>query len=144
MSGVYGYRMAYTEEDQLDLWLLFGSAMNHRAPVRVSYFKQKKDERRRPVKDRWGNFVYVRVTRVVEPHALDVTEDGHRIVRVVDRTPEGVGSRPDYRTIRLDHVVVRFADNRPAAIRMLTHGYLCPSLLDGKPLYSTKRVLAAA
>lgn len=143
MSGIYGYRMSYTEEDQLDLWLLFGSAMEHRAPVRVTFFKRKTDAQHKPVTDRHGNPQFVKVTRVVEPHALTVTRDGKRIVKVVDRTPEGVGSLPEYRTIRLDRVAVRYADQRPVATRMLTHGYLCPTLLDGKPLHKTKRVLAA-
>jgi hypothetical protein len=141
---VYGYRMATGEAEQLDLWLMFASAMEHRCPVRVSFFKRKKDDAHKPVTDRFGNPVYVRVTRVVEPHELTVTRDGRRIVKVVDRAPEGVGSRPEYRTIRLDRVAVRYSDSRPFAQRMLTHGFLCPSLLDGKPLHPTKRVLAAA
>jgi hypothetical protein len=54
-----------------------------------------------------------------------------------------VGSQPEYRTIRLDRVAVRYNDGKPVAVRMLTHGYLCPTLLDNKPLHPTKRVLAA-
>lgn len=143
MSKVYGFRMAHTEEDQYHLWLLFASAMAHRAPVRVSFFKRRKDDQHKPVTDRFGNPVYVKVTRVVEPHELTVTRDGKRIVKVVDRSPEGVGSQPEYRTIRLDRVAVRYNDGKPVAVRMLTHGYLCPTLLDNKPLHPTKRVLAA-
>lgn len=144
MSIAYGFRMAYTDEDQLDLWLMFASAMEHRAPVRVSFFKRKTDDQHRPAYDQYGNPVFVKVTRVVEPHELTVTKQGRRIVKVVDRNPEGVGSRPEYRTIRLDRVAVRYADQRPVATRMLSHGYLCPSLLDGKPLHPTKRELVAA
>jgi hypothetical protein len=109
----------------------------------VSFFKRRKDDQHKPVTDRFGNPVYVKVTRVVEPHELTVTRDGKRIVKVVDRTPEGVGSQPEYRTIRLDRVAVRYNDGKPVAVRMLTHGYLCPTLLDNKPLHPTKRVLAA-
>lgn len=143
MARVYGYRMAPSDDDQYLLWLLFASAMAHRCPVRVSYFKEKKDDQHRPIRI-YGQPAYVKVTRVVEPHALTVTKAGHRLVKVVDRTPEGVGSRPEYRTIRLDRIAVRYDDGKPFAQRMLTHGYLCPSLLDGKPLHPTKRVLAAA
>lgn len=148
MAGkVYGFRLAHTEEDQLDLWLLFGSAMDHRAPVRVTYFKEKKHDggpdKGKPVLQ-YGHPVYVRVSRVVEPFELGVTKDGHRVVRVVDRAPEGVGSRPAYRTLRLDRFAVRYADGRPMATRMLTHGFLCPSRLDGKDLHPTKRRLTAA
>lgn len=147
-SKVYGFRLAHTEEDQLDLWLLFGSAMDHRAPVRVSYFKQKKHDsgpdKGKPLTDKYGNPIYVKITRIVEPFELGVTEDGHRVVRVVDRAPEGVGSRPAYRTLRLDRFAVRYADGRPMATRMLTHGFLCPSRLDGKDLHPTKRRLTAA
>lgn len=140
---MFGFRMASAEEDQYHLWHLFASAMAHRAPVRVSYFKRKTDEQHRPEVDRFGNPVFVKVTRVVEPHDLTVTKGGARIVKVVDRTPEGVGSQPEYRSIRLDRVAVRYRDGKPLAVRMLTHGYLCPTLLDGKPLHPTKRVLAA-
>lgn len=140
---MYGFRMAHAEAEQYRLWLLFASAMDRRAPVRVSFFKRKKGPDRRPLSDRFGNPVFVKVSRVVEPHALSVTRDGRRVVKVVDRTPEGVGSRPAYRTIRLDRIAVRYADGRPLAVRMLTHGYLCPSLLDRRPLHPSKRVLAA-
>lgn len=138
MSGVYGFRMAFEEHDQLYVREMFRSAIDHRCPVRVMFFKRKKDDSHRPVSDKYGNPVYVRVTRVVEPYEFDRTKGGKRIVRVVDRTPEGVDSRPAYRTIRLDHVAVRYADQRPVLTRMMTHGFLCPTPLDGDELHPTK------
>lgn len=142
MKGVYGYRMAHEQADQLNLWFLFKSAIDHRAPVRVSYFKRK-TENHKPVNDKWGNPVYVKVTRVVEPYQLTQTDAGHHIVRVVDRTPEGSGSRPAYRSIRLDHVAIRYADGGPLLTRLMTHSFLCPSPLDGEELYPTKGELVS-
>lgn len=142
MSGkVYGFRMAHEEADQLYIWELLQSAIDRRCPVRVTYFKQKKDPDRRPVADRYGNPVYARVSRVVEPYELTRTKAGDPIARVVDRAPEGVGSRPEYRMIRLDRVAVRYADQRPVLTRMLTHGFLCPSPLDGEELHPRKGAL---
>lgn len=141
-SKVYGFRLSHTEDDQLYLWQMFRSAMDRRAPVRITYFETKKYEsgpdKGKPVLTESGSLMYARISRVVEPYELDVTEDGHRIVRVVDRTPKGVGSRPEYRTYRLDRFAVRFADGRPLVTRMLTHGYLCPSRLDGVSLHPRK------
>jgi hypothetical protein len=134
--------MANDERDQLDVWLAFRSAIAHRCPVRVTYFKRKKDARRRPATDRFGNPVFVRVSRVVEPYEFGTTDDGHRIVRVVDRTPEGVDSTPAYRMIKLSSVAVRYADGKPVLTRMLTHGFLCPTPLDGQELHPRKGALA--
>lgn len=142
MSISSGFRMAHEPADQLRLWFLFRSAIEHRCPVRVTYFKRKKDERHVPVIDKYGNPVYVRVSRVVEPYELTTTSAGKHIVRVVDRTPEGVDSRPEYRMIRLDRVSVRYADGKPVLTRMLTHGFMCPTPLDGDELHPRKGELA--
>lgn len=138
---MYGFRMAHDERDQLDVWFAFRRAIRRRSPVRVSYFKRKTDNHV-PVNDRWGNPVYVKVTRVVEPYALDRTKSGAHIARVVDRTPEGVDSTPEYRTIRLDHVAVSNRTKRPALTVMQTYGFLCPSPLDGEELHPRKGALA--
>lgn len=135
---MYGYRMASGEDDQLRLWFVFKRAIDQRAPVRVSFFKRKKDDRHRPLSDRFGNPVYVKVTRTVEPYALDRSKDGHPLVRVVDRTPEGLGSQPEYRMIRLDHIAVRYRDDTPVLTPMWSYGFLCPSPLDGEELHPTK------
>jgi hypothetical protein len=143
VSGkVYGYRMAHEEADQLDIWFMLRSAIDRRCPVRIMFFKQKKDAQHRPEVDRYGNPVFARVTRVVEPYELGRTKAGKPIVRVVDRTPEGIDSRPEYRVIRLDRIAVRFADQRPVITRMLTHGFMCPTPLDGDELHPTKGELA--
>jgi len=139
---VFGYRFSESEEEQLHLWHLFAFAMAHRAPVKVSFFKEKKDEYGR-LETSGGRRLYVKVTRTVEPHELVVTKAGHRLVNVVDRSPEGEWG-PEYRTIRLDRVAHSRATGKPLAHVMTGHGYMCPSLLDGKPLHSTKRVLTAA
>lgn len=138
---MYGFRMATDERDQLYLWFMFRSAIDRRCPVRVSYFKRKKDARRKPVVDDYGNPVFVKVTRVVEPYELATTDDGERIVRVVDRTPEGEDSGPAYRMVKLGSVAVRYADQRPVLTRMLTHGFLCRSPLDGQELHPRKGAL---
>lgn len=140
---MYGYRMSTGEDEQLHLRHLFASAMDHRAPVRVSYFEEKRAVDPDTGRDRKWPGVYVKTTRVVEPYEFGVSKAGNRFVRVVDRTPEGVGSRPAYRTIRLDRIAYSRSQHKPLAVRMLSHGFLCPSLLDNKPLYPTKRVLAA-
>ena len=137
---MYGYRMA-NDRDELYLWFMFRSAIEHRCPVRVSFFKRKKDARRRPMADQYGNPVYVKVTRTVEPFSLRTTASGAHIVKVVDRTPESEDSGPEYRTIRLDSVAVRYADGRPLLTRMMTHGFLCPSPLDGDELHPRKGAL---
>jgi hypothetical protein len=129
---MFGFGMCRSEAQQLDLWFLFRSAMDKRAPVRVSYFKQKKDDDGRPVPDQ-----YVKITRVVEPYELTVTKAGRHIVHVVDRSPEGTWG-PEDRTIRLDRVAFSYRTHRPVATRMLTHHYMCPSRLDGLTLHPRK------
>lgn len=145
---MYGYRMSTSEEEQYHLWLMFASAMDHRAPMRVSYFKERSELVEDPVtgalRKQKIKGQYVKVTRVVEPHEFHVTKDGHRIVKVVDRTPEGVGSQPDYRTIRLDRVAYSRAQHKVLAERLMSQGYLCPSLLDNRPLHPTKGQLTGA
>ena len=131
---MFGYRFSGSEEEQLRLRHLFASAMDNRSPVRVSYFKEKGR----------GTGLYVKVTRVVEPYAFGVSKAGKRLVYVVDRTPEGVGSRPDYRTIRLDRVAFSRSQGRALAVRLLSLGYLCPSRLDFRELHPDKRVLTAS
>jgi len=138
---VYGFRMATDERDQLDVWFAFKSAIDHRCPVRVSFFKRKKDARRKPVVDDYGNPVFVKVTRVVEPYELATTDSGDHIVRVVDRTPENEDSGPEYRMIKLKSVAVRYGDGHPVLTRMLTHGFLCPTPLDGDELHPRKGAL---
>lgn len=131
-----GYRMAHSEADQLTLWFLFRRAMDRRSPVRISYFERKKDDDGRRIPDQ-----YVKITRTVEPHALELTADGRRVVKVVDRAPEGPTSSkgPDYRSYRLDRIAVRRHDGTPLVRVMTTYGYLCPSLLDGARLFPRKR-----
>jgi hypothetical protein len=134
----FGYRMATRESDQLHLWFLFRYAMDRRSPVRISYFEQKKDDDGRRIPDQ-----FVKITRIVEPHGLEITADGRRVVKVVDRAPEGHVSPkgPDYRTYRLDRVAVRNGhDGKPLVHCMSSYGYLCPTLLDGVRLYPRKTV----
>lgn len=138
--------MSNGDAEELHLRHLFADAMERRAPVRVSFFKQKKvkvwsERKGRYVEKATG--LYVKVTRVVEPYAFQVAANGARSVLVVDRTPED-SPGPDYRTIRLDRVAWSRATGKPLAVRMITHGYLCPTLLDRRPLHPTKRVLASA
>lgn len=128
-----GYRMPSGEAEQLYLRHLFANAMEQRSPVRVSFFEQKKLPNGKRIPG-----LYVKVTRVVEPHGFHVARDGKRSVLVVDRTPNGVGSRPAYRAIRLDRIAYSRAQRRFLIRRMLTYGYLYPSLLDRKPLHPTK------
>jgi hypothetical protein len=132
-----GYRMAFEEHDQLKIWFLFKRAIVGRMPVKVSYFKRKTDNHE-PVSDKYGNPVYAKITRIVEPYALDVTSNGKHIVRVVDRSPEGVNSRPEYRSIRLDRIAVRYSNGLPLVAPMPKHGFLCLSPLDGYELHPTK------
>lgn len=144
----YGYRMSTSEEEQLHLWHLFANAMDRRSPVEVTFFKSKKITQ---------TFVshgipsvitytgYVRTTRLVEPYGFgaDFTK-GTRWVKVVDRAPEGVGSQPGYRSIRLDRIAVNTRTGKPLAVRKLTYGYLCPTKLDHKELHPTKGQLVGA
>ncbi len=146
---MFGYRMVgHNDDDEYRLWLLFADAMDRRAPVQVSFFKERsalvEDPRTGQLRKQRIKGQYVKVTRVVEPHAFHVTQTGARVVKVVDRTPEGLGSQPDYRSIRLDRIAVSRQTGKPLATRRLTLGYLCPSLLDFRPLHPTKRVLTAA
>lgn len=133
---MFGYRFSESEQEQLHLRHLFASAMDKRSPVRVSFFKEKK------VKGR-GIGLFVKVTRVVEPYAFGVSKAGKRLVYVVDRTPEGVGSRPDYRSIRLDRVAFSRSRGKALAVRLLSLGYLCPSRLDFRELHPDKRQLTS-
>ncbi len=71
-----------------------------------------------------------------------MTKLGKRVVKVVDRAPEN-SNGPAYRSIRLDRVVFSRATGKSLAHVMSRHGYLCRSLLDGKPLHGTKRQLTA-
>lgn len=139
---MFGYRMATDERDQLDVWFAIRSAIRDRCPVRVSFFKTLKDENHRPVQDAHGYFLYAKVTRVVEPFELTTTRDGRHIAKVVDRSPEGMDSRPEYRTIRLDRVAVSNRTKRPLLTVMRTYGFLCPSPLDGQELHPRKGALA--
>lgn len=142
MSRVFGFRMA-NEAEQLHLWLLFRYAMDHRMPVRVSYFKEKKDDQHRPVRTPGGAPIYVKITRIVEPHELTQTKAGHSLVKVVDRTPED-DKGPAYRSIRLDRVAFSWATSKVLAHVMAGQRYICPSLLDGKELQPRKRELTGA
>lgn len=145
---MFGYRMSASEEEQLELRYLFADAMARRAPVQVSFFKERsalvEDTRTGQMVKRKIRGQYVKVTRVVEPYGFGVARDGSRTVKVVDRTPEGLGSRPDYRSIRLDRVAVSRRTGRALVTRRLTLGFLCPSPLDRRPLHPTKGVLAGA
>jgi len=133
--------MATDERDQLDAWFAFRRAIRLRCPVRVSFFKRKTDNHV-PVNDRWGNPVFVKVTRVVEPYELGRTKSGAHVVRVVDRAPEGVDSCPEYRTLRLDRLAVSNRTRRPMLTVMRTYGFLCPTPLDGQELHPRKGALA--
>ncbi len=48
-----GYRMSTGEGEQLHLWLLFAFAMEHRAPVKVSFFETIKDLARQACHVEW-------------------------------------------------------------------------------------------
>jgi hypothetical protein len=144
---MFGYRMSSSEEEQLHLRHLFADAMERRAPVQVSFFKERsalvEDPVTGQVRKRKIPGQYVKVTRTVEPYGFGVAKNGARTVKVVDRTPEGLGSRPDYRSIRLDRIAVSRATGRALATRKLTLGYMSPTLLDNRPLHPTKGVLVA-
>lgn len=133
---MFGYRMTATESEQLHLRHLFADAMARRAPVRVSFFKERK-LKGRPTGQ------YVKVTRVVEPYGFHVSATGKRSVLVVDRTPDGTWG-PEYRSVRLDRIAYSRAQNRPLITRMVSQGYMCPTMLDHRPLHPTKRQLSAA
>lgn len=143
---MYGYRMSSSEEEQYYLRQLFADAIERRAPVEVTFFRSKEIvfkyvENGVTYEKRYRG--YVPTTRLVEPYSFHVSKAGGRSVKVVDRAPEGAGSQPQYRSIRLDRVAVNTLTGKPFAVRRLTLGYLCPSLLDRKPLHPTKGVLAA-
>lgn len=139
---MYGFRMATDESDQLAAWFMFRAAIGRRCPVRVSFFKRKKDARRRPMADQYGNPVFVKVTRTVEPFELGTTVKGERFVRVVDRSPEGEDHAPEYRMIKLASVAVSYRTKRPMVTPLWSYGFLCPSPLDGQELHPRKGALA--
>lgn len=128
---MYGYRFC-TETEQLRLFERLEAAIEHRHPVTVSYFKEK---RVKVWSKRAGAYVdkpsglYVKVTRVVEPYELAQTLAGHLIVKVMDRSPENA-ERPESRTIRLDRIAYSRAQRRPLVQVMFTGRWLCPSPLD--------------
>lgn len=142
---MFGFRMSGSEEEQLYLRHMFADAMERRAPMRVSFFREKKVSVWSPRAKRYVDKhtgMFVKVTRVVEPFAFQVAKDGQRSVLVVDRTPDGTWG-PEYRTIRLDRVVVSRYTGKALASRMLSHGFMCPSPLDRRPLHPTKTVLTS-
>ena len=145
---MFGYRMSTSQAEQLYLRHLFADAMERRAPVEVTYFRSKKITFTRIVDGKEETIIYdgyVKTVRVVEPFALDGDWDKEtHWVDVVDRSPQGAGSRPGYRRLRLDRIAVNSRTGKPLVRRKLTYGYLCPSRLDFRDLYPTKRVLAHA
>lgn len=142
----YGYRMSTSEQEQYRLWLLFADAMAHRYPVEVSFFKSKKITHTRTVhgvKQEITYNGYVKVTRTIEPHGFAVSKAGARLVHCVDRSPEGTWG-PEYRAVRLDRIAVNSRTDKPVVRRRTSHGYICPSLLDNRPLHKTKAELTGA
>lgn len=128
---MFGYRFC-TEIEQLRLFERLEAAIEHRHPVTVTYFKEK---RVKVWSERAGAYVekpsglYVKTRRVVEPYELRQTLAGNLIVKVMDRSPENA-ERPESRTIRLDRIAFSRAQGTPL-MRVHPRGrYLCPSPLD--------------
>lgn len=124
------YRVG-TDDEQLRLFERFEDAMALRHPVKVTYFREK------GVDVVTGRTLYVKTTRMVEPHELTNNKHGDLIVKVVDRSPRKE-KRPAYRTIRLD----RIAFSRRTGLALMTvkvnEGYLNPTRLDGVDLHPSK------
>ena len=125
---MFGFRFC-SDDEQLGLFDLMEDAMALRKPLRISYFKERKDIRGKVITIKTGEPTYVKVTRIVEPYELRQTIAGHLIALVMDRSPND-SERPASRTIRLDRVAFSRQTGRPLAHLMRRGRYLCPSPLD--------------
>jgi hypothetical protein len=125
---MFGYRWC-TDDEQLRLFDRLEDAIAHRKPVRVTYFKERKDVRGKRMTLPTGEVMYVKVTRVVEPYELRQTIAGRLVVHVMDRSPEGE-ERPASRTIRLDRIAFSRRQRKPLMNVMFSGRWLCPSPLD--------------
>jgi len=125
---MFGYRFC-NDDEQLRLFERLEDAMTLRKPVRVTYFKERKDIRGKRMTLPTGEQMYVKVRRIVEPFELCQTLAGHLTVKVVDRSPND-SERPDTRTIRLDRIAFSNAQRAPLMRVMLSGRYMCPTPLD--------------
>lgn len=125
MSKAYGYRFP-TELEQLALYERFEWAIEHRKPVVVTFFEQKRDAHGRPMWFDDKRPYLVKTTRTVEPYELQQTIAGNLIVRVIDRSPRDA-ERPDYRTIRLDRIAVSLHTGKPKMTVKHSGRYLVPN-----------------
>lgn len=125
---MYGYRWC-TETEQLRLFERLEAAIEHRHPLTVSYFKQRRDTQGDLMTFEDGTPLFVKTTRVIEPYELAQTLAGHLIVKVMDRSPND-SERPASRTIRLDRIAYSKAKGRPIMQAHPRGRYMCPSPLD--------------
>lgn len=125
---MFGVRFC-NDDEQLRLFERLEDAIALRKPVRVTYFKERKDPRGKKMTLSTGEQMYIKVTRTVEPYELCQTLAGHLTVKVMDRSPEGE-ERPASRTIRLDRIAFSRRQRRPLMQVMFTGRWLCPSPLD--------------
>lgn len=123
------YRLPRTVE-VLEIFERFEEAMDREKPVTVTFLKEKRDPITRKVQ-LFGNgrAFMVKVTRTVEPYAVEFTRDGHPVAYVVDRSPNDEKG-PMYRTIRLDRVVVSLDTHRPRLRLRLGGKRYCQGLID--------------
>lgn len=99
-------------------------------PVTVTFLKEKRDPvTRRKITFADGSPYYVKVTRTVEPYAVEFSLTGHPVAYVVDRSPNDE-KREMYRTVRLDRVVVSRQTNRPRLTVHLAGVRYCQGMID--------------
>lgn len=123
------FRLPGTVET-LDIMERFERAVELEKPVTVTFVKEVRDRMTREVKRFADGRPYmVKVTRTVEPYAVEFALNGHPVAYVVDRSPNDEKG-PMYRTIRLDRVVVSLDTGKPRMrIRMLGKRH-CQGLID--------------
>lgn len=136
-----GYRLP-GEVEQLEIMERLETAALYGQVVTVSFFKQKKDTNKRPVFFGNGRPYLLKVTRTVEPYAVEFTLQGHPVAYVVDRSPEDEKG-PMYRTIRLDRVAISTTTQRPLMRTRSKLRRACQGLIDLALAKRTERAAAA-
>lgn len=118
------------EVEALEIMERFEQAVADEKPVTVTFMKERRNRTtRKPVLFGNGRPYMVKVTRTVEPYAVEFTMQGKPVAYVVDRSPEDEKG-PMYRTIRLDRVVVSLTTGKA---RMRIHRAAvryCQGLID--------------
>ncbi len=122
---MYGYRLP-TEAEQLRLWERIEDAIARRTPLHVTYFEQRKDDNGKPLFYSNGRPALVKTTRIVEPYEVDMTRDGHMIMRTVDRK-RMAEEKLAIRTVRLDRIGVSLATRRPLMRALRRDTYKVPN-----------------